>query len=105
MQTEVENLSFCSCPSITVVLSDELRSASTSASSNSRSKKRRGGGNNNRTKQPSGGGSNSVASMEANEWTSLSPKSLWKQINEEAMAYYKFDLNSDNVDGMQKSFI
>ena len=61
---------FFSCPSITVVLSDELRSASTSASSNSRSKKRRG--NNNRTKQPSG--SNSMASNEANEWTSLSPK-------------------------------
>ena len=36
---------------------------------------------------------------------SLSPKSLWKQINEEAMTYYKFDLNSDNVDGMQNSHL
>jgi len=90
------NCFLSSCPSITVVLSDELRSVSSSASSNSRSKKRRG--NNNRTKQPSG--SNSVTSNEANEWISLSPKSLWKQINEEAMTYYKFDLNSDNVDGI-----
>jgi protein TIF31 len=29
---------------------------------------------------------------------------LWKQINEEAMAYYKFDLNSDNVDGICEQF-
>ena len=39
-----------------------------------------------------------------NEWTSLSPKSLWKQINEEAESYYKFELNSDNVDGICEVF-
>ena len=43
------------------------------------------------------------------EWTSMSPKSLWKQIKEEAEAYFKFTLDSDNgidnlceVYGLQK---
>ena len=34
----------------------------------------------------------------------MSPKSLWKQINEEAESYYKFELNSDNVDGICEVF-
>ena len=37
-------------------------------------------------------------------WDFSFPKGLWKQINEEAMAYYKFDLNSDNVDGICEQF-
>ena len=45
-----------------------------------------------------------VSSNNDNEWTSLSPKSLWKQINEEAESYYKFELNSDNVDGICEVF-
>merc|ERR1711879_229399 len=79
--------------SINVVLSDELKSTTTS-----RNKKRRNG-NNSRTKQPSGS-NNPASNNELSEWTSLSPKSLWKQINEEAASYYKFELNSDHVDGI-----
>ena len=45
-----------------------------------------------------------VSTNNDNEWTSLSPKSLWKQINEEAESYYKFELNSDNVDGICEVF-
>ena len=37
-------------------------------------------------------------------WDFSFSKGLWKQINEEAMAYYKFDLNSDNVDGICEQF-
>lgn len=87
------NCFLSSCPSINVVLSDELKSASVST----RGKKRR---NNTRTKQPSG--NNSQANEQ--EWTSLSPKSLWKQINDEALAYYKMELNCDNVDGICEAF-
>eukprot|EP00095_Tigriopus_kingsejongensis_P007062 maker-scaffold1121_size61474-snap-gene-0.19 protein:Tk07062 transcript:maker-scaffold1121_size61474-snap-gene-0.19-mRNA-1 annotation:"eukaryotic translation initiation factor 3" len=39
---------------------------------------------------------------ESLEWTTLSSKSLWKMIKEEAQAYYKFDLNLDNVDQICK---
>jgi protein TIF31 len=93
------NCFLSSCSNITVALSDELRSSSSSSSS--RNKKRRNG-NSSRTKQPSG--NNSLPSNEVEQWISLCPKSLWKQINEEAAAYYKFNLNSDNVDGICEVF-
>ena len=79
---------------ITVVLSDELKSTT---------KPKKRGRANGRTKVPSGS-SNASSNNELTEWTSLSPKSLWKQINEEAAAYYKFELNSDHVDGICEAF-
>lgn len=75
------------------VLSDEVKSQS--ASIRGGRKKRP----NTRTKQPSGNLAN-----ENDQWTNLTPKSLWKQINDEAMAYYKFSLNSDHVDGICEAF-
>ena len=89
------NCFLSSNPTISVVLSDELKSTTKS------NKKRGRNGNNSRTKQPSG---STAANNELTEWTSLSPKSLWKQINEEALAYYKFELNSDHVDGICEAF-
>ena len=87
--------------SITVVLSDELKSTT---KTKKRGRGNGGGGNGgNRTKQPSGS-NNPSPNNELTEWTSLSPKSLWKQINEEAAAYYKFELNSDHVDGICEAF-
>ena len=58
------------------------------------------------TIQPSGSSKNDSSNGINNndEWISLSPKSLWKQINEEAESYYKFELNSDNVDGICEVF-
>lgn len=95
------NCFLSSSSSVTVTLSDELKSLT--GSSSSRNKKRRNG---TRTKQPSGNNHSpaNVSSNNDNEWTSLSPKSLWKQINEEAESYYKFELNSDNVDGICEVF-
>ena len=58
---------------------DELKS------SKSRRNKRKG-------KQSSG----NVQQTSESEWTSMSPKSLWKQIQDEAEAYFKFALESDN---------
>lgn len=93
------NCFLSSSATITVVLSDELKSSSAPRSKNRR------GNKSSRTKQLSGSNSNVSSSNEAmTEWTSLSPKSLWKQINEESSSYYNFELNSDNVDGICESF-
>ena len=92
------NCFLSSSSSVQVTLSDELKSLASSSSS--RNKKRRNG---NRSKQPSGSNySSNVTNNE--EWTSLSPKGVWNMINEEAQAYYKFDLNSDNIDGICEVF-
>ncbi len=98
------NCLLSSCPSITLTIADELKSSSSS----SRGKKRRNGGNS-RSKQASGtaSGSGKDAANAANEmeqWTNLTPKSLWKQIKDEAQAYFNFELNSDNVDGICEAF-
>lgn len=52
--------------------------------------------------------SHSSGGSEAVEWISLTPSSLWKMIKDEAWAYFKFDLNLNNIDeicshhGLQK---
>jgi len=34
----------------------------------------------------------------------MSPKSLWKQIKDEASAYFHFEMNVDSVDGVVDAF-
>ena len=73
---------FCSATTVVTNVPDELKSA---AKSRRKNRNKKASGN-----VPVGG------NQTESEWTSMSPKSLWKQIKDEAEAYFKFSLDSDN---------
>ncbi len=76
-------------------MSDELKSSS---SSRSRRNRRKG-------KQLSGNGATTGSpSSDPLDWLSLSPKSLWKAIKDEAFAYYHFEMNVDSIDGVCEAY-
>lgn len=80
---------------VNTVVSDELKSSS---SSRSRRNRRKG-------KQLSGNGATTGSpSSDPLDWLSLSPKSLWKAIKDEAFAYYHFEMNVDSIDGVCEAF-
>lgn len=92
------NCFLSSCPTVTPVLSDEL--IKNNGGSKKRNNKRNG---QQRSKQPSGGGPiNNV--QEGSDWTSLTPRGLWKQIKEEAESYFNFDLNAEAIDSVCEAF-
>ena len=77
------------------VVSDELKSSS---SSRSRRNRRKG-------KQLSGNGATTGSvSSDPLDWLSMSPKSLWKQIKDEAFSYFHFEMNVDSIDGVVEAF-
>lgn len=80
---------------VNTVVSDELKSSS---SSRSRRNRRKG-------KQLSGNGATTGSpTSDPLDWLSLSPKSLWKAIKDEAFAYYHFEMNVDSIDGVCEAF-
>ena len=38
------------------------------------------------------------------EWASLTPKTLWAQIRQEAKSYFNWTLEQDNVDSLVEAF-
>ena len=88
------NCLLSSSPSITVNVPDELKSTRTTKR-NKRIKGKQLSGSNN-----SGDGAKSIE--KSNDFTEMSPKSLWKQIKEEADSYFRFNLNleTSNTGGL-----
>ena len=85
------NCMLSSSPNITVNVPDELKSTRTTKR-NKRYKGKQLSGSNN-----SGDGTKN--GEKTNDFTEMSPKSLWKQIKEEADAYFRFDLNVETTGG------
>lgn len=89
------NCLLASTTQVNTVVSDELKSSS---SSRARRNRRKG-------KQTSGNGAaTGSANTDPLDWLSVSPKSLWKQIKDEAQAYFNFEMNVDSIDGVCESF-
>ena len=79
------NCLLSSCPNITVNVPDELKSTRTTKR-NKRYKGKQLSGSNNT-------GDGTKNGDKTNDFTEMSPKSLWKQIKEEADTYFRFELN------------
>jgi protein TIF31 len=80
---------------VNTIVSDELKSSS---SSRTRRNRRKG-------KQLSGNGASSGSvSTDPLDWLTMSPKSLWKQIKDEAFSYFHFEMNVDTIDGVTEAF-
>ena len=86
------NCFLSSSPSITVNVPDELKSTRTTKR-NKRYKGKQLSGSNNT-------GDGTKSSEKTNDFTEMSPKSLWKQIKEEADTYFRFELSLESTNGL-----